>query len=138
MRRTRLRMNTFYACSSGIQLSKLLAPLALARSLSRKIRLSPSNSEGSLSRLGTLSTHGTGPTGGIAELDFDQLLIARPARRPTATGLPLRTALPHEKLPLQSVPTPSSSKDGSHVDRVPICFFFTKTKTLASPLRSKQ
>jgi hypothetical protein len=47
--------------------------------------------EGSLSRLGTLRAHGTASTGGIAKLDLDDLLIARPGWRPATTGLPLRT-----------------------------------------------
>jgi hypothetical protein len=42
-------MNAFYACSPGIQLSKLLGSFALARGLSCKIRLTPPNREGSLS-----------------------------------------------------------------------------------------
>jgi len=38
-----LSMNGISACSPGIQLSKLLGSLALARGLSCKIRLTPPN-----------------------------------------------------------------------------------------------
>ena len=50
--------------------------------------------------------------------------------------LPSWHALPHQNLPLQPVPTPPTSKDGSHVECVQTCFFSSQTP--APPLRCKQ
>lgn len=91
MRRTRFRVSTFDACSPSIRLSKGFCPLTLASSLQGDICFVPANGQGTLPGLGAEQTHGTGSTGGIAKLDLDHFLIARPGWRPTATDLPLRT-----------------------------------------------
>lgn len=74
-----------------IQLSKCFCLLALACRLQGNKCFAPANGQGTLPGLGAEHTHGTGSTGGIAKLDLDYFLIARPGWRPTATHLPLRT-----------------------------------------------
>src|SRR5258708_2596772 len=86
-----LSMDAFYACPLIIQLSKLFGLLSLASRFECEMSLTSPHREGSLSRLGTLRAHGTASTGGIAKLDLDDLLIARPGWRPATTGIPLRT-----------------------------------------------
>src|SRR5215469_4938868 len=87
-----LSMDAFYSCPLIIHLSELLGLLSLASGFESFIGLAPPNGEGSSPGLGTLRAHGTGSTGRVSKLDFDDILLACFGMRPTTTDLSLRTA----------------------------------------------
>ena len=90
MRRTRLRVGAFDPGSQTVELSIFLGLFSLTGGFERFGGFAPSYGQGASLRLRALRPHWTSSTGGVGELDFDDVLTSCVSGRPTAAGLALR------------------------------------------------